>query len=147
MQAFVVQLSPLLSAVTAGIKTTVGLHSEARGKPKYPIQRKPIEFIILCHISWFRIEAGECETRVTDEETKETVGRVKKGGASTFSSPVFLCAQIFIKRVTSGYEATTSVSVVYTTPVGPVVQNVDNSIQRTMRLVPLITDPSCSKVG
>ena len=43
MQAFVVQLSPLLSAVTAGIKTTVGLHSEARGKPKYPIQRKPIE--------------------------------------------------------------------------------------------------------
>ena len=43
MQAFVVQLSPLLSAVTAGIKTTVGLHSEARGKAKYPIQRKPIE--------------------------------------------------------------------------------------------------------
>ena len=115
MQAFVVQLSPLLSAVTAGIKTTV--------------------------------EAGECETRVTGEETQETMGRVTKGGASTFSSPVFLCAQIFIERVTSGYEATTSVSVVCTTPVGPVVQNVDNSIQRTMRLVPLITDPSCSKVG
>ena len=32
MQTFVVQLN-FLSAVTAGIKTTVGLHSEARGKP------------------------------------------------------------------------------------------------------------------
>ena len=57
--------------------------------------------------AWFR--KGERETRVTGDDAQETMGRVKKEvlrkGYARFPLPAFLCALIFIKRETSGYEA------------------------------------------
>ena len=53
---------------------------------------------------WHR---GERKTRVTEDETQGTMGRVKKGGEARLAPllfPAFLCAQIFIERETSGYE-------------------------------------------
>ena len=44
---------------------------------------------------------GERETRVTGDEPQGTMERVKTAG----DLPAFLCAHIFIKRETSGYEA------------------------------------------
>ena len=41
--------------------------------------------------------------RVTGEEAQGTMGRVKNGGEVIL--PSFLCAQIFIEREVSGYEA------------------------------------------
>ena len=51
---------------------------------------------------------GERKTRVTDDETQGTMGRVKKGGEARLALvlfPAFLCAHIFIEREKSGYEA------------------------------------------
>ena len=49
---------------------------------------------------------GERETRVTGDEPQGTMGRVQTAG----DLPAFLCAHIFIKRETSGYEAGTPLS-------------------------------------
>ena len=51
---------------------------------------------------------GERETRVTGDEPQGTMGRVQTAGEARLARcllPAFLCAHIFIKRETSGYEA------------------------------------------
>ena len=55
---------------------------------------------------------GERETRVTGDEPQGTMGRVQTAGEAFAKPrcvlPAFLCAYIFIKRETSGYEAATA---------------------------------------
>ena len=43
--------------------------------------------------------------RVTGDEPQGTMGRVQSAGEARCLLPAFLCAHIFIKRETSGYEA------------------------------------------
>ena len=59
--------------------------------------------------SFFRMAGrGERETRVACDEPQGTMGRVQTTGEARLARclfPAFLCAHIFIERVTSGYEA------------------------------------------
>ena len=54
-----------------------------------------------------RGERGERETRVTGDEPQGTMGSRKQAKLRCVL-PAFLCAHIFIKRETSGYEAATA---------------------------------------
>ena len=65
----------------------------------------------LCHLTSLLLRrfvfcmAEASVKRVTGDEPQGTMGRVPAAGLARCLLPAFLCAHIFIKRETSGYEA------------------------------------------
>ena len=69
--------------------------------------------VFLCHLTSLLLRrfvfcmAEASVKRVTDDEPQGTMERVQTAGLARCLLPAFLCAHIFIKRETSGYEAVT----------------------------------------
>ena len=106
----------ILMAVALGLVTTLHVQNllgrDGQGK-NHPMQNRPKPdsqgsqgtLSLQPPPQALRFSHGERETRVTGDEPQGTMGRVQTAGEVRCLLPAFLCAHIFIKRETSGYEA------------------------------------------
>ena len=82
-------------------------------------EHHPSSLLLRCFV--FRMAEASAK-RVTGDTPQGTMGRVQTAGEAPARScvlPAFLCAHIFIKRETSGYEAATHLCAKFREPLTP----------------------------